>query len=135
METLRESERNRDRQTTSTLLPLLYTAPHTMSTKSGHDLDHSGGGKHHHGDGHGKHHHGDGHGKHHHGDHHGHHKHPPLREAVMKAGKGDGASSHGAAGHSPPHGRPRAGTLTRRDTVMMIMVKTIVMIMMILCDG
>ena len=66
----------------------------TMSTRSGHDLDPS-----------------------HHGKR---HKHPPLREAVMKAGRGDGASSHGGGGGerpSPPYGRPRAGTLTRRDTL------------------
>ena len=67
-----------------------------MSTRSGHDLDPS-----------------------HHGKR---HKHPPLREAVMKAGRGDGASSHGGGGGggerpSPPYGRPRAGTLTRRDTL------------------
>lgn len=91
-----------------------------MSTKSGHDVDQSG-----HSDVHSKHHHGDH--KHHHseqGKHHGdqhhqrdqHHgaKHPPLRDAVMKAGKGDGGSVHG--GHGQPHGRSRAGTLIRRDT-------------------
>eukprot|EP00916_Digyalum_oweni_P006714 GHVL01011449.1.p1 GENE.GHVL01011449.1~~GHVL01011449.1.p1 ORF type:complete len:248 (-),score=11.03 GHVL01011449.1:311-1054(-) len=98
-----------------------------MSTKSGHDLEpghHQE--KHHHGDGHGgKHHHGD-HGKPHHGDHakqhhgeghggkhhQGHLRHPPLRDAVMKAGKGEGTSTHGGGVER----RSRAGTLTRRDT-------------------
>ncbi|XP_076462063.1 uncharacterized protein LOC143294572 [Babylonia areolata] len=109
---------------------LLRSRTFPMSNKSGHDLEptthkhhHGDHGKHPHGD-HGKHYHGD-HGKHPHGDHgeqpqhkdsHG-HKHPALRDAVMKAGKGDGANTHGhAGGHSPAHARPRAGTLTRRDT-------------------
>lgn len=79
-----------------------------MSTKSAHDIDTAAH------DSHSKHHHGD-HDKRHHKDQSTHStKHPPLREAMMKAAKSDAGSTQ--AGHAPIHGRPRAGTLTRRDT-------------------